>query len=248
MLIIANWKAYVETREKAKELFALAKRLSSSVKRVRIVLLPPAPFLALLSQGNRTKVAFGAQDISTTTLGAQTGEVTGATLKQSGASYALIGHSERRALGETNALVAEKVRRALSVGLTPVVCVGEKERDHDAQYLSYIKEQVQAVFEPLTVPERLKMVIAYEPVWAIGKSAGDALPEREVSEMVLYIRKILGHYLAGKSAQKVPVLYGGSVEPENIRALAGGARVDGFLIGHASAQKEMFRDTVKALV
>ena len=248
MLIVANWKAYVETKEKAKELFALSKRLSTAIKRVRIILLPPAPFLAFLAQGNRTKISFGAQDISMTTIGASTGEVSGTMLKQSGATYVLIGHSERRALGETNDTVQQKVRRALSVGLTPIICVGEKERDHDAQYLSYIKEQIQAVFEPLTVPERLKVVIAYEPVWAIGKSAGDALPEREVGEMVLYIRKIIGHYLLGKSAQKIPILYGGSVEPENIRGLAGGAHVDGFLIGHASVQKDMFRETVRALV
>jgi triosephosphate isomerase len=248
MLIVANWKAYVDTRERAKKLFAVAKRLATSVKRVKIILAPSAPYLGLLAIGNRSRILFAGQDISTTTIGSATGEVTGTSLKNAGATHVIIGHSERRALGETDEIIRDKVRRAIANGLSPIVCVGETERDHDARYLMFIKKQIASVFAPLSPQERMKVVVAYEPVWVIGKSAHDALPERELGEMVLYIRKILGEYLKGRSAQKIPVLYGGSVEAGNIRSLAGGSSVDGFLVGHASADPIAFTALVKALV
>ncbi len=248
MIIVANWKAYVDTRDKAKKLFATAKRLTVSVKRVKIILAPSAPYLGLLSVGNRSKIMFAGQDLSTATIGSATGEITGASLKGIGATHVIVGHSERRALGETDEIVRDKVRRALANGLVPIVCVGEVERDHDARYLMFIKKQLSSVFEPLSAQERMKVIVAYEPVWAIGKSAHDALPERELREMILYIRKVLGEYVLGRNVQKIPVLYGGSVEEANIRSLAGGSGVDGFLVGHASADPQMFGALVKALV
>lgn len=247
MLIIANWKAYVDSLEKAKKLFALSKRLSIAIKRVKIVLAPSAPYLGLLAKANRSRIAFAGQDISITTIGAATGEVSGSALKSAGASHVIVGHSERRAMGETDEMVSDKVRRALANGLVPIVCVGERERDHDAQYLRFIKKQIATVYEPLKAQERLKIVIAYEPVWAIGKSASEALPERDLAEMVLYIRKVLGEYLMSKSVEMVPVLYGGSVEVGNIRDLAGGSAVDGFLVGHASVNPDTFSSLVKEL-
>lgn len=248
MLIVANWKAYVDSRDDATRLFVQAKRLVTSVKRVKIVLAPPAPFIGLFAPSNRSKVQFGAQDISLTTVGAATGEVSAGSMRALGARYVIVGHSERRALGETDEVVRDKTRRALANGLTPILCVGEKERDADAEYLRALKRQIGIVFEALSPQERLKMIVAYEPVWAIGKHAGDAITSADLAEMVLYIRKVLGEYLVGKSAQKVPVLYGGSVESQNIRALAGGSGVDGFLVGHASADTVQFGALVKALI
>jgi triosephosphate isomerase (TIM) len=248
MLIVANWKAYIETREEAKKLFALAKRLSASVKRVKIVLAPSFAHLGLLAAGNRSRVAFGAQDMSDTLAGAATGEVTGGTLRNIGVSYVILGHSERRARGESDALIVEKVRRALANGLTPILCIGERERDSDAQYLLFLRKQIEAVFSVLSPKERLEVVVAYEPVWAIGKRAIDAPSPQDIGEMVLYIRKVLGEFLIGKSASKAIVLYGGSVEAENIRGIAGGSGVNGFLVGHASAEASQFSALVKALV
>lgn len=247
MLIVANWKAYIETREDAQKLFTLAKRLSSAVRRVRIVLAPPAPCISMLSVGNRSKVAIGAQDISDTTAGAATGEITGGILRSLGVTYVIVGHSERRAKGESEALILEKVRRALVNRLTPILCVGEHERDEDARYLLFIKQQIASVFSALTPKERLAVVVAYEPVWAIGKRASDAPSPQDIGEMMRYIRKVLGEYLPGKTAAKAPILYGGSVEPENIRGIAGGSDVDGFLVGHASVDAKMFTGLVKAL-
>lgn len=248
MLIVSNWKSYVETRDDAKKLFALAKRLAVKIRRVKLVLAPSYAHLGLLAPGNRSKVKFAAQDVSDTTVSAATGEVSAAAVRNIGADYAIVGHSERRARGETDAVVAEKARRALVNGLTPILCVGERERDPDARYLTLLKQQLASVFSVLSPKERLGVVIAYEPVWAIGKHASEAPAPADIAEMVLYIRKVLAEYLPGKSAAKATVLYGGGVEAGDIRAIAGGSGVDGFLVGHASAESASYAALVKALV
>ena len=244
MLIVSNWKAYVERPEKAKALLAAASRANKGAHE--IVLAPPAPFLALLSAG-RSKVRFAAQDISLATAGAHTGEVTAAAVAGAGASYVIVGHSERRAQGETDGAILDKVRHALAHKLTPILCIGERERDDDAQYLKFIREQLAAVFAHLTPKERLAVVIAYEPVWAIGKGATDAITSPDLAELILYIRKVLGDYLPGKARERVRIIYGGSVEPANIRELAGGGGIDGFLIGHASVDVPTYTALVKAI-
>lgn len=243
MLIVANWKAYVDSKEKAKKLYATAKRLTHVVD---IGLAVPAPYIGLLG-GGKSAVRLGAQDVSLTTGGAHTGEITAATLADLGATYVIVGHSERRAQGETDAIVLEKVRRALAHKLTPILCVGETERDPEAAYLGVIRTQLSTVFSELTQKERLSLVVAYEPIWAIGKTAAESITPSDLGEMVLYIRKVLGEYLPGKSVLKVPVLYGGSAEPGNARDLAGGSGVDGFLVGHASVDPATFTALVKAV-
>lgn len=246
MLIVANWKAYVETEDKAKKLFAAAKKLAVRPD-TEIVLAVPAPYLGLFALSNHSKVAFAAQDISAGIGGAATGEIIAPLLRNINVGYAILGHSERRAMGETDAIVSEKVRHALANKITPIVCIGERERDADAKYLSVLRAQLKAVFEPLSPKERQQVILAYEPIWAIGKTAADALAPSELHEMVLYIRKILADYLPGKTTSKVRLIYGGSVEPGNIRLLAQGTGIEGFLPGHASADVDMFTALVKAI-
>lgn len=246
MLVVANWKAYVEDAEKAKRFFALAKRLAVKTK-VSIALAPPAPYVGLLAKNNRSKVAFAAQDISATLGGAHTGSATAQMYASLGVRYALIGHSERRAAGDTNALVAEKLAHALAHGMTPILCVGERARDSSAEYLQFIREELTSALATLSQKQRLSVVVAYEPVWAIGKTAKDAANPSDIQEMILFIRKVLSELMPGKASASIQVLYGGSVEPENIRAIAGGAGVDGFLVGHASVEEEMFSALVVAL-
>ncbi|MES2225562.1 MAG: triose-phosphate isomerase [Patescibacteria group bacterium] len=246
MLIVANWKAYVESSTKAKVLLASAKKLAA-VSPHEIVLAPPSPLLGLLTPGNRSKVRFGAQDVSDSTGGAATGEVTAALLSGMGVKYVIVGHSERRAQGETNEVVASKVSHALAHGLTPIVCIGERERDADATYLHGLRAQLAAVFAPLSQKERMEVVVAYEPIWAIGKTAADAITAHDLREMVLYIRKVLEEYLPGKGASSIRVIYGGSVEPGDVRELASGSGADGFLVGHASADVGMFTKLVREI-
>ncbi len=246
MLIVANWKAYIQSESKAKLLLASAKRLTSQAN-TEIVLAPPAPYLGLFAPGNRSKVMFASQDLSVCTGGAATGEISAALLRNLGVSYTIIGHSERRAMGETNMIVSEKIRHALANKIIPIVCVGERERDPDAKYLAFLRAQIHSVYEPLSPKERAQIVLAYEPIWAIGKTATDAITPSDLTEMVLYIRKILGSYFIGRGAAKAQLLYGGSVEPGNVRSQAEGTGVDGFLVGHASTSPDIFTALVKAL-
>jgi len=247
MLIVANWKAYVEEFAKAKNLFATSKRIARATGAT-IVLAPPSPLLGTLAMRNKSKVAFAAQDVSATTGGALTGEATAQAYAAAGASYAIIGHSERRAAGDTYAVVAVKLSHAIAHGLTPILCVGEHERDGEGRYLAFVREELTAAIEPLTPKDRAKIIVAYEPLWAIGKSAEHAIGPNDLCEMVLYIRKVIAELLPGKSSRRSIVLYGGSVEPSNVRDLAASSEVDGFLIGHDSVDPRAFAEIVKQLV
>ncbi len=247
MLIVANWKAYVEDLDKAKGLFTLSKRLSR-LRGIRIVLAPPAPLLGALAVKNKSSVTFSAQDISATTGGAHTGEVTAAAYATAGATYAIVGHSERRTAGETENAIAEKLTHALAHGLIPILCVGERERDSEGRYLSFVREQLTVALNHIALKARTDIVVAYEPVWAIGKTSADAIEPNDLNEMVSYIRKVLAELLPGKNAERTTILYGGSVEPGNIRDLARATGIDGFLIGHSSVDAETFASLVKQLM
>ena len=244
MLVVANWKAYIDDLAKAKKLFALGKRLASGAD-VSIVLAPPAPLLGALAARNKSAVAFAAQDVSLSSGGAHTGEVTAQTYAAVGATYAILGHSERRAAGDTDPIVAEKLAHALAHGLTPILCVGEKERDGEGRYLAVVREELTLAIEPLAPKERAKIIVAYEPLWAIGKTADAAIGPNDLAEMVLYIRKVLAELLPGKSSARSLVLYGGSVEPINARTLAAASGIDGLLVGHASVDPATFSLLIK---
>ncbi len=246
MLIVANWKAYVEDLDKAKKLLAVSKRLAHA-RGITIVLAPPSPLLGALAVKNTSPVGFAAQDVSATTGGAKTGEATAQIYAAAGATYAIIGHSERRAAGDTDTIIAEKLAHTLAHGLTPVLCIGETERDGEGRYLALVREQITLAIEPLTPKERAKIIIAYEPLWAIGKTAAQAIGPNDLAEMVLYIRKVIAELLPGKSSRRSLVLYGGSVEMSNVRTLAASSGVDGFLIGHASVDPLEFASLVKQL-
>lgn len=249
MLLVSNWKAYVSEVAKAKSLVAAAKRYAGK-NDLEIVIAPSAPYLGMFVTKNRAKetLSYASQDISISTGGAATGEITAGALANLGVKYAIIGHSERRAMGESDETILLKVQHALAQGLTPILCIGERERDQDAMYLQFLRSQIAAIFEPLTPKERAQIIVAYEPIWAIGKSAADSIQPHDLQEMVLYIRKILSNYLPGAGANNAPILYGGSVEPANIRVLAAGAEIQGFLVGHASADVASFTGLAKALI
>jgi triosephosphate isomerase len=245
MLIISNWKAYVETKEKAKALYASALKLAKGGKH-ELVLTMPAPYIGVLAPASGG-VSIGAQDVSSTIGGATTGEITAGLIAELGATYVLVGHSERRAMGETDETVLEKTKHALAHGLIPVLCVGERERDEDATYLKVIRAEIASVYANLTQKERMAVVIAYEPIWAIGKTASEAITAADLREMVSYIRKVLGDYLPGKAPQKTKILYGGSIEAANAPSLSIDTGIDGFLVGHASTDAVSYGQLVKSL-
>lgn len=241
MILVSNWKAYVETSVKAKALYAVVKKFAKNNKHT-LVLAVPAPYIGLLADPKQS-VLLGAQDVSVTTGGATTGEIPAGLLADLGVRYVLIGHSERRAMGESEAMLLEKTKHALSHGLIPILCVGERERDRDAHYLKEVRTQLASIFGALTKKECTQILVAYEPLWAIGKTATEAITPEDLREMVSYIRKVLQDYVPGVAR----VLYGGSAEAENARSLAEGSEIDGFLIGHASVDPVSYAALVKAL-
>ena len=245
MLIVGNWKAYVETETKAKALFAGAKRLAAKDDH-EIVIAPAYPYIGMLT-GAKTGPVLASQDVSVTTGGAATGEVAARSLAELGVEYVIVGHSERRAMGETDTVVAEKAQHVLAHGMIPILCVGELERDPEAHYLKFVRAQITAVMSVLSAKERLSVVIAYEPVWAIGKTGAEAITPADLGEMVLYIRKILADFVPGRANQRMRVIYGGSVEPSNVRQIASGTGIEGLLVGRASTDVATFSSLVKAL-
>ncbi|MDB5224858.1 MAG: triosephosphate isomerase [Candidatus Adlerbacteria bacterium] len=184
-------------------------------------------------------VKVGAQAVSANT-GAHTGEVSAAMAKSVGATFTIVGHSERRAQGESDAAVYANLQAALAQKLIPVLCVGESERDPNGAHFEYIENQLTSALRGFN--KASKLVIAYEPVWAIGKSAGDAMKPADLQEMHIFIRKTLTAILGRAVADTVSIIYGGSVEAENAASLLEEGGVSGFLVGHASATPNTFID------
>lgn len=246
MIIVSNWKAYVEDLGTAR---ALAKAAGKFVQKNRtVVVVPPTAMVAYVREYASKKVHVGVQDVSDSEGGAATGEQTARVAYGVGVRFAIIGHSERRARGETNESVAHKVRIALETGLTPIVCIGERERDEEAQYLQELNQQLQSAYAQVLPVDRSRIVIAYEPVWAIGKSADEAMTADDLAEMIRYIRKQLEHYLVDAvGAEHVSILYGGSVDATNAKALLTGTGVNGLLIGRASTDVKTFSALMKVI-
>lgn len=241
-LVIANWKMNPQTFAEAKKLFNDIKKAAGTYSRVKTVVCPPFVFLGDLAYGySGRKVAFGSQNIFSEERGSYTGEISPFQVKDSGATFSIIGHSERRARGESDADVHGKLALALKHKLTPVLCIGEHERDHHGKYLAFLRHQISTAFKRVRPKDVPRIVIAYEPIWAIGKHGSDAITPKKLHETVLFIRRVLRELYTKKVAFDVTILYGGSVEPENTLALFSEGTVQGFLVGHASLSAESFR-------
>ncbi|MBO1111821.1 triose-phosphate isomerase [Bordetella petrii] len=233
-LVLGNWKMHGSLAENAALLDAL--RAADPASHCEIGVCVPFPYLAQAASAlNGSAVSWGAQDISAHAKGAYTGEVSGAMLNEFGCRWALAGHSERRSLhGETDQAVADKARAALDAGLTPVVCVGESLAEREGgNTLGVIERQLEPILA-LGADALARMVLAYEPVWAIG-TGRTATPE-QAQEVHGAIRVAL----RGLGAGQVRVLYGGSVKAANAATLFAMPDIDGALVGGASLVAEEF--------
>lgn len=246
-LVIGNWKMNPLTIGEAKKIFASFKEAVSKVRGVDIVVCPPAIFLSEIRKlyvGK--KITFGAQNVFMGATGSHTGEMSAPMLLSAGARTVIVGHSERRAMGEDNDLIRKKVAAAVMAGMRVVVCVGETARDDSGEYLTAVRTQLNTAIADLTRSQLSQVVVAYEPVWAIGKSASDALSPSHIHEMSIFIRKIILERFDTETMQKVPVVYGGSVEPSNAGSIIADGHVDGFLVGHASLSPTDFATIISA--
>lgn len=244
-LIVANWKMYPQTLKEAREIFSKIKKTGSLLRNVQTVVCPPFVYVSELKKlvsGHR--VVVGGQDVWTDQEGPYTGQVSPAQLVSVGAHYSIVGHSERRALGETDALINKKVLAGLKVGLTMVLCVGEESRDRDGAYLGVIKRQVEAAVLGVTKKDLSRLVVAYEPVWAVGKDAIHPASPADVLEVAIVIRRTIAD-LYGKEGGATPVLYGGSVDVKNAHEFIKQGGVEGLLIGRASLDAGTFTNILK---
>lgn len=245
-LIVANWKMNPGSAAEARVLFQKTKQTGSRLDKVETVICPPFPFIGLFARAGTTRVFLGAQDVFWANSARATGEVSPEMLKDLGVAYCIIGHSERRALGETDNTVSRKLRAALAEGLTPIVCVGEKERDIAGRYFDALKSQIAASFSGVTRAQFRDICIAYEPLWAIGKSAREAAEPRVIREMSIFIQKVLSDLFGEETARLPRILYGGSAEERNTAPILAEGGVSGLLVGHASLNAEGFGKMLKA--
>lgn len=242
--IVGNWKMNPETLEDAKKLLGAVERIAQKAPKVSVIVCPPAPFLDGISRGKEKAVSFGAQDIDHREKGSFTGSISAHQVKSAGAEYVIIGHSERRAAGDTDSIVAEKVRMAIGAGLNVILCVGEKERDNHAHYLRAVREQVLSAIALVDKKYLRSLIVAYEPVWAIGKSYDTALSPVDIHEMCIYIKKIIAEWAGKQEGLRTPVLYGGSINFENAQKILTDGEVSGLLVGRQSLESEGFGNII----
>ncbi len=239
-IIAGNWKMN-NTSKEARDLAEKLIPLVSGVNNRDIVLAPPftaLPAVAVVIKG--TGISLGAQNMSWEDKGAFTGEVSAEMLLDLGCKYVIIGHSERRQyFGETDETVNKKVRQALNKGLYPIVCAGETLKEREAGKANeVIERQVTGALKGVTAGEMQKIVIAYEPVWAIG--TGKTATTEQANEIHRFIRGKIKAVYGGAVADALRIQYGGSVTPENVSALMAMTDIDGALVGGASLKPESF--------
>lgn len=255
-LIVANWKCNPTTINEAKVLFEVVEKDVQKAKNVEVVICPPFVFLSDLLKVKNLRISakggslpvrqagasggnnlfLGGQDCFWEFRGAFTGEISPTMLKNLGCSYVIIGHSERRNfLDETSKMINKKIKSCLKARLKPILCIGEKEGEDRALVL---KQQLIDALKEVSATQIRDMVIAYEPVWAIG--TGKSCLSDEVLEAVLLIRKILSQFYGRSTAEKVKIIYGGSVENKNAAEYVKKVGTDGLLVGGASLNASEF--------
>ena len=239
-IIVGNWKL----NKTSQEAVSLIKSLRVQLDHVTDVDIAVCPVFTALSAAKSvlqgSSIGLGAQDLYWDDEGAFTGEVSAPLLKAEGVQYVIIGHSERRQFfAETNEIVNKKIRAALKHGLTPIVCVGESLSEREANKTFHVnEEQIRKSLSGFKLEELAKLVIAYEPVWAIG--TGKTATSAQAQEVHQFIRGLLAEISNDKIAKSVRIQYGGSVKPENTTELMSQADIDGALVGGASLKSECF--------
>jgi len=237
--IVANWKMNPSSTKEAEAIFRAVSKKIVSLKKTKLIICPPFPFLFLFKKNKIKKISLGAQNVSKQTEGSYTGEVSPKMLTDLGVSYVIVGHGECRSSGDTNEIINEKLLNLLKFKLSPILCVGEKARDHEGQYLSFIEEQIRACLSNVPKPHLKNIIFAYEPIWAIGKDAEREATPEEFMEIKIFIKKVISDIYDSKIAHSVPILYGGSINSLNAPVfLESGA--DGLLVGRDSINTNKF--------
>ena len=231
-----------ERVEDAKKIVLGVKRSTATVKKIDIVLCPSFVYLSNLSNFVRPPVFLGAQDAFFETAGPFTGEGSFSQLYQFSVRFVILGHSERRREGQTDSIVNKKIKAVVGGGMTAILCVGEKTRDTHGEYLHFVKQQIIDGLADVSKKFLGNLVIAYEPVWAVG--AKEAMKPEDVHEMSIFIRKILRD-MYGTLSDSVRILYGGDVTVNNIGPIMRDGFVQGVLVGRESLKVKDFVEIIK---
>jgi len=244
-IIAGNWKMYKNVGEALELVDGLKKELAAETS-VDIAVCPPFTAISEVAKALKgSNIAWGSQDIYWEEEGAFTGEVAPRMITDLGCKFCIVGHSERRTyFGETNETVNRKVKAALKHSLTPIVCVGEMLEERDSgKTFDVVRSHVEGGLAGLSKDDASRIVIAYEPVWAIG-TGRTATPE-QAQEVHKHIRSLLAGMFGNEVASKIRIQYGGSVKPDNVKAIMAGADIDGALVGGASLKVKDFAEIVK---
>ncbi|MEK7509533.1 MAG: triose-phosphate isomerase [Patescibacteria group bacterium] len=244
-LIVANWKMNPSSLKEAKKLFEATKKAATVAKGVSVIVAPPSIFLRDISAPTRGgKVGLAAQNVHYEAGGAFTGEISVPQVRDAKAAYVIVGHAERRATGETNDDTRRKVAAVLAVKMKPILCIGEKTRGStSAEHLLFVREQLLVGLADVPLAKLSKLIIAYEPVWAIG--APKPMQPRDMHEMSIYIKKVLVEKF-GETGMNATILYGGAVDATNAAHMLREGDVKGFLVGRASVDAQGFTELLRA--
>lgn len=246
-IIGGNWKMNLPLKDSVALATTLCKELEVESKSTEVVLFPTFPVLTEVGRILKSsKIELGGQNLSDQEKGALTGEISGEILASVGCTWVLVGHSERRRVhGESDALVHRKLKRALASGLRPLICVGESLEERDqGRTKEVIERQVSSALESMDKKGLGNLVMAYEPVWAIG--TGRTASPRQAQEAHLWIRNHLKTLFGNEIAESIRIQYGGSVNSENAKSLFDCPDVDGALVGGASLRAESFMAIIQA--
>lgn len=247
-ILVANWKNFPASLPEAKDLLTNLKKKAELYKKLRLIITPPLPYLGLVAEKAGKMVELGAQNLFPQEKGSHTGEVGVDILKSFGVKVVIVGHSERRALGETAVDVALKAQVAIKSGLSPLICFGEKSRDTDGEHFQFLQEELKTLLSGINKKDLGKVMLAYEPIWAIGKQSAGPIDPLDLSQTILFVKKVLTDLFGRESAEKVAILYGGSVDESNAGLLLRNSGVRGLLVGRASLNAKSFEGVAHSML
>jgi len=245
-VIAGNWKMH-KTNAEAVELAEELKSKTTSIEKTQMIICPPATALTTVYSVVRdSKIAVGAQNMYWENQGAFTGEISSDMIKSTGATYVILGHSERRQyFGETDETVNKKTLHALNTGLNPIVCIGESlEQREEGITKDVIDEQLDGSMKGISADQMVKIILAYEPIWAIG--TGKTATPDQAQDVHAFIRSKLEDKFDAETSQSIIIQYGGSVKPANASDLLSQPDIDGALVGGACLEAESFSEIIKA--
>ena len=244
-IVVANWKMNPATMREAKRLFEVTRRAAERARHTAVIVAPPTIFLRELSHGYRaSKIAFAAQNAHFESAGAYTGELSLLQVRDARARYVLVGHAERRAMGESDDDICKKVSAAIATRITPILCVGEESRSGGGEHFDIVREQLRAGLADVAASNLSRILLVYEPLWTIGVKT--TMSPREMHQMAIFLRKCVvdSH---GEGGRTLKILYGGSVDEKNAAAMLREGDVRGFLVGRASINAVEFAELLQAV-